>query len=222
MRAAIAGDVLSCSDDADVIGNSSDNCVAQPFRTLAAEALGAGNASVGWHAPLPWLLVRPACAQDVSTVVRLVAELAARGVWGNPRARACKGAESPLYVAGGGHSELGALTTNSVVLDMRPYFSAVEVHAAAREVGVGAGARLGEVATALRGTGLAAPVGVHPTVGVGLMLQGGLGRLARTHGLSVDAIAAAEVVTPDGNLRYLRAGSSGISMVRHDGAPKAV
>ena len=41
MRAAIAGDVLSCSDDADVIGNSSDNCVAQPFRTLAAEALGA-------------------------------------------------------------------------------------------------------------------------------------------------------------------------------------
>ena len=145
-----------------------------------------------------------------------------RGVWGNPRARACKGAESPLYVAGGGHSELGALTTNSVVLDMRPYFSAVEVHAAAREVGVGAGARLGEVATALRGTGLAAPVGVHPTVGVGLMLQGGLGRLARTHGLSVDAIAAAEVVTPDGNLRYLRAGSSGISMVRHDGAPKAV
>eukprot|EP00971_Amphidinium_carterae_P079412 1571188-Amphidinium_carterae.1 len=41
-------------------------------------------------------------------------------------------------------------------------------------------------------------LGTHSTVGFGLVLQGGVGHLARSQGMAVDGVLAAEVVTADG------------------------
>jgi FAD/FMN-containing dehydrogenase len=49
--------------------------------------------------------------------------------------------------------------------------------------------------------GLAALAGTSPDVGVtGYTLGGGIGWLARRHGLAANSVTAAELVTPDGDL----------------------
>lgn len=45
--------------------------------------------------------------------------------------------------------------------------------------------------------GVTLPLGARPSVGAGLWLQGGIGHLARLHGLSCDAIIGAVVVSVD-------------------------
>ncbi len=45
------------------------------------------------------------------------------------------------------------------------------------------------------GKGLAVPLGARPSVGAGLWLQGGIGHLARLHGLACDAIVGAVMVS---------------------------
>ena len=62
-------------------------------------------------------------------------------------------------------------------------------------VTIGAGARLGDVYDALDQHGLTIPAGCGPDVGIaGLVLGGGLGILGRRHGLTADALRAAEIV----------------------------
>ena len=64
---------------------------------------------------------------------------------------------------------------------------------------IGAGALLGDVYDALDAHGVTIPAGCGPTVGIaGLTLGGGLGILGRLHGLTADALVAAEVVLADG------------------------
>jgi FAD/FMN-containing dehydrogenase len=66
---------------------------------------------------------------------------------------------------------------------------------------VGAGARWADVLAAAAPFGLAPLSGSDPTVGVaGYTLGGGLGWLARRHGLAADSLRRAEVVTADGGL----------------------
>jgi FAD/FMN-containing dehydrogenase len=66
---------------------------------------------------------------------------------------------------------------------------------------VGAGARWGDVLAAAAPFGLAPLSGSSPDVGVaGYTLGGGLGWLARKHGLAADSLLRAEVVTADGAL----------------------
>ena len=45
--------------------------------------------------------------------------------------------------------------------------------------------------------GVTVPLGASPSVGAGLWLQGGIGHLARLHGLPCDAIIGAVVVSVD-------------------------
>ena len=106
----------------------------------------------------------------------------------------------PLAIRGGGHSAPGLGTIDDgVVLDLAP-LSAVNVDAAGRTVAVGGGATLTQVDAATAEVGMATPLGILGTTGVGgLTLGGGIGHLARKHGLTIDNLLGADVVLADGS-----------------------
>ena len=77
----------------------------------------------------------------------------------------------------------------------------VEIDAGARRVRVGAATRWEQVTPRLSELGLAALHGSSPDVGiVGYSLGGGIGWLARRHGMQTNAVTAIELVTADGDL----------------------
>ena len=80
------------------------------------------------------------------------------------------------------------------------------VHADERWARIGAGVRWAAVLEACAPSGLAALAGSSPDVGVvGYLTGGGLGPVARTHGLASDTVRAFEVVTGDGVARRVTA-----------------
>jgi hypothetical protein len=77
----------------------------------------------------------------------------------------------------------------------------VTIDADARRVRVGAGVRWEEIVPQLSELGLAALHGSSPDVGIaGYSLGGGMGWLARKHGLQTNSVTAFELVTADGHL----------------------
>jgi FAD binding domain len=89
----------------------------------------------------------------------------------------------------------GALILNTSAL------TGVSVDVAARRVRVGAAAKWQDVVPGLSEVGLAALHGSSPDVGiVGYSLGGGIGWLARKHGMQANAVTAVELVTADGEL----------------------
>src|SRR4051794_35715969 len=77
----------------------------------------------------------------------------------------------------------------------------VRVDPGARNVRVGAGVKWDRVSPRLSAHGLAGLHGSSPDVGIaGYSLGGGLGWLARKHGLQCNAVTALELVTADGEL----------------------
>ncbi|WP_067489738.1 FAD-binding oxidoreductase [Actinomadura hibisca] len=84
----------------------------------------------------------------------------------------------------------------------------ITVDPAARTARVEAGVLGRDLVAAAAEHGLAPLNGSAPTVGaVSYMLGGGIGLLARTHGFAADHVRAVEVVTADGRLRTVDAGS---------------
>lgn len=107
-----------------------------------------------------------------------------------------------VSVRSGGHSPLGHGTnTDGMVIDLT-HLDGVEVLDAGRRlVRVGGGATWGKVAEALASYGWGLTSGDTTDVGVGgLTLGGGIGWLVRKHGLAVDNLVGARVVTADGRL----------------------
>ena len=77
----------------------------------------------------------------------------------------------------------------------------VHIDPAARRVRVGAGVKWERVAPRLSAYGLAGLHGSSPDVGIaGYSLGGGIGWLAREHGMQANAVTALELVTAEGNL----------------------
>jgi FAD/FMN-containing dehydrogenase len=105
----------------------------------------------------------------------------------------------PLAIRAGGHNIAGsALVDDGLVIDLSR-MKAARVDAGARRVVIEAGALLADLDAATQAHGLATPLGINSTTGVaGLTLGGGFGWLSRKHGLTIDNLESAEVVTAKG------------------------
>ena len=107
----------------------------------------------------------------------------------------------PIAVRGGGHNVAGhAIGEGAVVIDLSGMRDVI-VDSDNRVATVDGGALWRDVDTATQVHGLATPGGLISETGVGgLTLSGGIGWLRARHGLSIDNLVAAQVVTADGKL----------------------
>lgn len=169
---------------------------ALPFSDLASAASGAvllpGQAAYDtargvWNGMIsryPAAILRCASRDDIVAGVRFAAR---HGL--------------PVSIKGGGHNVAGhGVGDASLMLDLSQ-MRGVTVDPAARTAWVDGGATWAEVDAATQAHGLATPGGLISETGVGgLTLSGGIGWLRSKHGLSIDNLIAAEVVTADGSV----------------------
>ena len=104
-----------------------------------------------------------------------------------------------IAIRGGGHSAAGHSTGEGVfVIDMRELRD-LAIDAGERRLRAGAGLTAGPVVAAAYEHGLTVPFGDNAAVGIaGITLGGGMGYLSRQHGLTIDHLISAELVTADG------------------------
>ncbi|HVG75705.1 MAG TPA: FAD-binding oxidoreductase [Thermoleophilaceae bacterium] len=135
----------------------------------------------------PAAVVRVANADDVAETIRYASQ---RGLRVAPQ--------------GTGHNAGPMDGLEDALLLRTDALQGVKVDAVARRARVGAGVRWGAVADAAGEANLVALHGSSRTVGVaGYSLGGGIGWLARKHGLQSNALTAIEIVTADGELRRI-------------------
>jgi FAD/FMN-containing dehydrogenase len=109
--------------------------------------------------------------------------------------------ELEIAVRGGGHNVAGtAVCDDGIVIDLSA-MRAVWVDRGGRTALVQGGALWGDVDQETQAHGLASTGGIIGHTGVaGLTLGGGIGFLMRKHGLVIDNLLAAEVVTAEGSV----------------------
>ena len=137
----------------------------------------------------PATIIRVKDATDVSRVVSLARE---------------SGLE--LAVKSGGHSGAGHSTTDGGILLDLSEMKNLEIDVEGRTAWAETGLTAGEYTAAVGAHGLATGFGDTGSVGIGgITLGGGVGFLVRKHGLTIDDLLAAEVVTADGELLHVDA-----------------
>jgi FAD/FMN-containing dehydrogenase len=141
----------------------------------------------------PAMVVRPTGSDDVVAAIRFARD-----------------SDLLIAVRGGGHSMPGHGTCDDgVVIDLS-HMRGATVDPEARLARVNGGALLGELDVAAQAYGLVCPVGVVSHTGVGgLTLGGGMGRLQRKHGFTIDNLQGVDVVTADGRLVHASADENG-------------
>jgi FAD/FMN-containing dehydrogenase len=112
-----------------------------------------------------------------------------------------RGTGLELAVRSGGHSIAGhCVTEGGIVLDLSG-MRGLEIDPEGRTAWVQPGLTTGEYSTAAWVHHLANGFGDSGSVGIGgITLGGGVGYLARKHGLTIDSLLAADMVTADGRL----------------------
>ena len=135
----------------------------------------------------PAAIVRVADAGDVSRLVSVARE-----------------AGIELAVRSGGHSNAGHSTTEGgIVLDLSA-MKDLQINVQDKTAWAEAGLTADEYVAAVAAHGLTTGFGDTGTVGLGgITLGGGVGYLVRKHGLTIDNLLAAEVVTVDGELLHV-------------------
>ncbi|WP_181833681.1 FAD-binding oxidoreductase [Acidipropionibacterium virtanenii] len=145
----------------------------------------------GWDAArTPWQLVvdqRPAAvveAADIEDVALTVREARRLGLAVAPQST--------------GHGA-GTLDASGAILLRTRGLTGITVDPDSATARAGAGATAGALAAAAQDHGLTAVLGMAPTVGVvGMILGGGLGWFARSHGLAANSVTAIEGVDATG------------------------
>jgi FAD/FMN-containing dehydrogenase len=130
----------------------------------------------------PRAIVRPAGTADVQAAVEFAA---ANGL--------------PLSVRGGGHAVSGAaIADGGLTIDMRP-LKRIRIDPERRLARAETGLTWAEFNAEAQKAGLTVPSGKFASIGLGgSTLGGGIGWLVRKHGLTIDHVRAAEIVTADG------------------------
>ncbi len=137
----------------------------------------------------PAAIARVADTEDVARVIEIARE---------------SGLE--LAVRSGGHSAAGHSTTDGgIVLDLHDLTS-LDIDADDRSAWAGGGLTAGAYSSAVGAQGLATGFGDTASVGIGgITLGGGIGYLVRKHGLTIDSLLGAEIITADGRARVVDA-----------------
>jgi hypothetical protein len=148
---------------------------------------GYDAARVVWNGMIdrrPAIVVRPTGAADVLSAVRFAREQ-----------------ELVVAVRCGGHSIPGFSTCDDgIVIDLSR-MRGVRVDPDQRTARANGGSLLAELDREAQAFGLVCPVGVIGHTGVaGLTLGGGMGRLQRKLGLTIDSLRSVDLVTADGRL----------------------
>jgi len=156
-------------------------------RVLTPGAPGYDAARSVWNGMIdhrPALVVQCASVNDVVTALRIARER-----------------DLEIGVRGGGHNVAGLAVPHGGLMIELTGLGGVTVDPVARRARVQGGAMLGALDRATQPFGLATTAGNVSHTGVGgLTLGGGMGWLARQHGLACDNVVAYTVVTADGEL----------------------
>lgn len=109
-----------------------------------------------------------------------------------------------LAIRSGGHSAAGHSTADGgIVLDVRGLKS-LELDVESRTAWAGSGLTAAEYSNETNAVGMATGLGDTGSVGLGgITLGGGIGFLVRKHGMTIDSLLAAEVVTADGEVVHV-------------------
>ena len=156
---------------------------------LTAASAGYNSARAVWNAMIdrrPLLIVQ---CKGVADVIEAVTFARKMGL--------------PISIRGGGHNVAGhAVCDGGLMLDLS-LMRAVRVDPIRRRAWAEGGATWRDVDRNTQAFGLATPGGLISDTGVaGLTLSGGIGWLRARHGLCIDNLLAADVVTADGRMLH--------------------
>lgn len=156
-------------------------------RVLAPDDAGYDEARRAWNLVADQRPAVVVLAESASDVVAAVRYARSRGMRIAPQ--------------GTGHGSLPLESLERSMLLKTSRMRRVRIDPSARTARIESGAQWQDVTVTAAAHGLAALAGSSADVGVtGYTLGGGIGWLARRHGLAAGSVSAVEIVTPDGRL----------------------